>query len=517
MSSEEKEKNRISRRDFMKAAAIGGAAVVGSGILTGCASGSSTNLPAKWDKEADVVVVGYGGAGAISAIAALDAGAEVIVLEKREVPGGSTAICGGLIYAGGTSVQKEHGIEDSVDKMYQHYINAGKGFNDPDLVRIAVDQSASNIDKLIELGGSFPTAPSVSGAEINVGSEVIARVHGIAYGDLGGGGAYFGVLADGAKAKGAEILMETPAKSLFVNADGEVVGVMAESEGKEIAVKARKGVILTTGGFTRNKEMLKKFTRQGYYCQPLGTPGLDGDGLRMALALGADVAGICEILGIPGLTLPGAVSATYAFWTFFPDMPALLINLNGQRFVDEFAFYDWKCTELLHQPENTCFSVFDDTGLQVGAGRFVMGFSDDLQAEIDSGLVLKGDSLGELAKKMGVPEAKFEETIAKWNADAETGVDSQFGRIAGLSPLATPPFYAFQTFPTSFDNSGGLKINTNAQVVDVWGKPIPRLYAAGQVSGGVIGEHYPGSGTALNAFMTFGRIAGKNAANLEPA
>ena len=150
MNSEEK--NRISRRDFIKAAAIGGAAVVGSGILTGCASGSATSdMPKKWDKEADVVVVGYGGAGASSAIAALDAGAEVIVLEKREVPGGSTAISGGIHYAGGTSVQKEHGIEDSADKMYQHYINAGRGFNDPDLVRLAADQSAANIDKLIEL------------------------------------------------------------------------------------------------------------------------------------------------------------------------------------------------------------------------------------------------------------------------------------------------------------------------------------------------------------------------------
>lgn len=503
---------KLSRREFMKGVAVTGTAAATVGLLAGCGgSAGISNVPDKWDRETDVVVVGYGGAGAAAAIAAREAGAEVIVLEKREVPGGSTAICGGIIYAANTSVQKENGIEDSADKMYQHYINAGKGFNDPELVRIAADQSAANVDQLIALGGTF-AAPTVTGAEVNVGSEPIARAHSISYGDLSGGGALFAVLDSGAKAAGAEILMETPGKELVVDAEGTVVGVKAESAGEDLFIKARKGVILSSGGFTRNEEMLLAFTRDGYYSQPLGTPGLDGDCHKMAFALGAATANISEILGIPGITLPGAVSATYAFWTFIPTVAAILVNLEGRRFCDEFNFYDWKNTALLAQPEHYGYSVFDDATRQAAPGMIVLGFSEDLEAEVAAGTVLKADTLSELADKMGIPAARFEQTVAKWNEDVAAGADSEYGRVAALGAIATAPFYAFATHSTMFDNSGGLKINTKAQVVDVWGNAIPRLYAAGQTAGGVIGEHYSGSGTAINACMTFGRVAGQSAA-----
>jgi fumarate reductase flavoprotein subunit len=497
----------------MKGVAVVGTAAATTTLLAGCGgSAGSGNLPDKWDRETDVVVVGFGGAGAAAAIAAREAGAEVIVLEKRDVPGGSTAICGGIIYAANTSVQKANGIEDTADKMYEHYINAGKGFNDPELVRIAADQSAANVEQLIALGGEF-SPPTVSGAEVNVGSEPIARSHTVAkYGELSGGAALFALLADGAKAAGAEILMETPGKELVVDADGVVSGVKAESAGEDLYIKARKGVILTAGGFTRNKEMLAAFTRDGFYSQPLGTPALDGDGHKMAFALGAATMNISEVLGIPGLTLPGAVSATYAFWTFIPTVAAILVNLEGRRFCDEFSFYDWKNTALLAQSEHYGFSVFDDATRQAAPGMIVMGFSEDLEAEVAAGTVLKADTLAELADKMGIPAARFEETVAKWNADVTAGADSEYGRTGGLGPIATAPFYAFATYSTMFDNSGGLKINTKAQVVDVWGNVISRLYAAGQIAGSVIGEHYPGSGSAINACLTFGRVAGQNAA-----
>ncbi|MEM5775074.1 MAG: FAD-dependent oxidoreductase, partial [Anaerolineaceae bacterium] len=187
-------KQVLSRRNFLKGTAIGAAAITGAGVLASCApqaAATANGLPAKWDRETDVVVVGYGGAGACAALSAREGGAEVLILEKQVVPGGSTAICGGVFYASNTSVQKANGIEDTADKMYEHYMNAGKGFNDPKLSRIAADQSGPNIEKLIALGASFPSAPSISGAEYNVGSEGIARVHSVVYGDLTGGAAYF--------------------------------------------------------------------------------------------------------------------------------------------------------------------------------------------------------------------------------------------------------------------------------------------------------------------------------------
>lgn len=512
----EQGKKDMSRRSFLKGTALGAVALAGSGVLAGCTTkpAAETGLPEKWDKETDVIVIGFGGAGASAAIAVREAGAEVVVLEKQGVMGGSTATSGGVFYAAGTSVQKANGIEDSADKMYEHYMNAGKGFNDPALSRLAADASAANIDKLISLGATFPTAPSVAGAEYHVGSEPIARVHSVVYGEMTSGGAYFRVLEDGARNAGAEVMEETEAKELLVNSSKEVVGVKAVKAGTEMFIKARKGVILTTGGFTRSEEMMRAYSEQAFYCQPLGAPNLTGDGLKMAFALGAAASNIHEVLGCPGLTLPGKIAATYAFWTF-GTAPAILVNKLGRRFVDEFGFYDWKNTELLKQPDKYAFSVFDSVARDAAAGMIVMGFSNDLEQEVADGTVLKADTLAELAEKMEVPVDLFEATIARWNEDAVAGADRDFGRTLLLAPIETGPFYAFKTFPTMFDTMGGLKINENAQVIDVWGNVISRLYAAGNVAGGVLGEHYTGSGSALNAGMTFGFIAGKHAVGLE--
>jgi flavocytochrome c len=509
------QRKKITRKEFLKGAAAKGAGLLAGGVLVSC-DPSEGGAPQRWDRTTDVIVIGFGGAGACAAAVAGNAGAEVLVLEKREEAGGSTAVSGGAVYAANTSVQKANGIQDSAEKMYQHYLNTGKGLNNPELARIASNQSADNIEWLIELGGKFPRPPALAGQEVNVGSEPIARVHSVTYQNLPGGAAFFQVMADAAYAKGARVLLETEGKQLVVHDQGEVIGVKAKNSNKEMFIKARLAVILTTGGFTRNKEMLAAYSRQGYYSDPLGVPDLTGDGLRMGLALGADVVNMSEILGVPGLTLPGAERASYAFWSFSTDLHGIFVNIEGKRFVDEFTFYDWKNTELLAQPEARCYSVFDDNLRKTGKGRIVAGFSDDLEKEVTSGVVLKADTIKALAEKMKIPGNVLQETIAKWNTDAKTGADTDFDRKVALGPIETPPFYAFETYSTMFDTAGGLKINAKAQVVDVWGNVIPRLYAAGSTSGGVIGEHYPGSGTALNALLTFGRIAGKNAAAEKP-
>lgn len=513
----EKKNKVVSRREFLKGAAVSSVAIAGTGLMVGCqpAAAVDPNIPETWDKETDVVVVGYGGAGAAAAIAAREAGAEVLVLEKMMVPGGSSAISGGVFYAAGTSVQKEFGIEDSADKMYDHYLNTGMGFNDPKLARLAADYSAANIEKLIEFGATFPAAPTVAGAEYHVGSEPIARVHSVVFGEKTGGAGYFGALDAGVKKLGAEVLLETKVEELIVDAENQVIGVRVDSAGTQMTIKARKGVILSTGGFTRNEQMLKDYSQQGYYCQPLGAPGLDGDGLKMAYALGAASSNITEILGVPGLTLPGSKAATYAFWTFVPTIPAVLINARGERFCDEFGFYDWKNTELLKQPGKFSYSLFDSKGRDAGAGVFVTGWSPDLEQEVADGLVFKADTLAELADMIEVPVDRLEASIAEWNAGVSAGADSKYGRTGGLDTIDTGPFYAFKTFPTMFDNMGGLKINENGQVIDVMGSVINRLYAAGNVAGGVLGEHYPGSGSAYNAGVTFGTISGKHVSSLE--
>jgi urocanate reductase len=499
--------NELNRREFIKDAVI-----VGTGAATACVLGAPSALaviPEKWDKQSDVVVVGYGGAGACAAITACEAGAEVLILEKLKTGGGNTAICGGVIYAGGTSVQKANNISDTAEKLYQHFLNVGKAFIDPALARIAADESAKNIDWLIQLGANF-TTPVVSGAEVPAGSDPIPRVHITSYGNLSGGAAFYKVLADAAQAKGAKILFNAPVKQLIVNADGEVMGVKADSEGKVISIKARKAVVLAAGGFSRNKEMLAAYSRDGYYSPSLGVTGLTGDGIRMALALGADVTNMSKVVDNFGLVLPGAERATYA------GTGGIVVNILAKRFVDETLFYDRKAIILLQQPESRAFSIFDEAYRKARGSNIVPGFSAQLYKEVSAGTVKKANTIRALALLIKAPPDTLEKTVKKWNEDVKAGADSDWGRKTLLDPILTPPFYAYETLPVMFDTSGGVKINTKSQVISVQRKVIPRLYAAGVSMGGLVGEFYPGSGSVLNGILTFGRIAGKNAAAEKP-
>jgi urocanate reductase len=499
--------NKLNRREFIKDATI-----VGTGAATACVLGALSTpaaIPEKWDKQSDIVVVGYGGAGACAAVTAREAGAEVLILEKLKTGGGNTAICGGVIYAGGTSVQKANNISDSADKLYRHFLNAGKMFINPALARIAADESAKNIDWLIQLGAKF-TAPVVSGAEVPAGSDAIPRVHTTSYGNLRGGEAFYRVLADAAQAKGAKILFNTPGKQLIANADGEVMGVRAEGEGKEVFIKARKAVVLAAGGFSRNKEMLAAYSRDGYYSPSLGVTGLTGDGIRMALALGAEVTNMSKVVDIFGLILPGAERATYA------GEGGIVVNILARRFVDETLFYDRKGIILLQQPESRAFSIFDEAYRKAHRSNIVPGFSAQLDKEVTAGTVKKADTIRALALLIKVPPDTLDKTVKKWNEDVKAGADSDWGRKTLLDPILTPPFYAYETLPVMFDTSGGIKVNTRSQVINVWGKVISRLYAAGVSMGGLVGEFYPGSGSVLNGVLTFGRIAGKNAAAEKP-
>jgi fumarate reductase flavoprotein subunit len=211
-----------------------------------------------------------------------------------------------------------------------------------------------------------------------------------------------------------------------------------------------------------------------------------------------------------GLTLPGAERATYA------GAGGIVVNILGRRFVDETLFYDRKGIILLQQPKSRAFSIFDEAYRKARGANIVPDFSAELDKEVAAGIVKKADTPRALAALIKVPADTFEKTVAKWNEDAKAGADSDWGRRTLLDPLSTSPFYAYETFPVMFDTSGGVRVNTRSQVVNVRGKVIPRLYAAGVNMGGLVGEFYPGSGTVLNGILTFGRIAGTNAGAEKP-
>jgi len=288
MAKEKESPKKLSRREFVK----GAAAVAGAGALVSCAPAATpapaptcppvAGVPDTWDKEADVVVVGFGGAGGSAALEAHDAGAEVIILEKTPTPGGATSVCGGIIYAAGSSVQKAAGITDTPDEMYEYWMAAGKGLNDPELDRILADRSAEMVEWLIEMGGVFkPERLYFSGAEADPEFAAITppklRGHYIeavtptwpfppesdptrTYGPTAGGTGFFSLFWEGANARGIEVLLETPATALVTDPiTKEVLGVKAESQGNTLYIKARGAVVLAAGTFGMNKEMCKLY------------------------------------------------------------------------------------------------------------------------------------------------------------------------------------------------------------------------------------------------------------------
>ena len=497
----------VSRRDFLRVGGVGVAAA---------ALGAAPFLSAKavreqqvetWDRESDVVVIGYGGAGAAAAVVARDEGAEVLILEKREVAGGATIVSGGATYSGATPIQEEHGIDDSVDDLYEHHMAAGAGLNESDLVRVLSERSGDDIAWLQELGADFREAPVVGGSEAPYGTPEIPRVHWFRYGDYDAGVAFFRVMADAAEERGAEVELETSVERLVVDDAGAVVGVRALQGNDTLHIRARKAVVISSGGFTRNDAMLANYSRAGHAGEPQTPPGLTGDGLEMAFALGADASTMWKIAGTPGLIPPGFDRAVAG------PVVGITVNERGRRFMDETGYYDLRNQALANQPGSRGFVVFDDR-IRADEAPIAPTFSDTLEEEIEAGYVHRAQSIEALAERIEVPADRLAETVERWNERVVDDDDPDFGRTDGLTPIDEGPFYALEVVPTMYDTAGGVRIDSDARVLNVFGDVISRLYAAGQIAGGIVGETYVG-GTSLSMVLTFGRIAGRNAANEE--
>jgi urocanate reductase len=227
------------------------------------------------------------------------------------------------------------------------------------------------------------------------------------------------------------------------------------------------------------------------------------------MELGADLAGLGGTIGVSSTMIGVAPLAAG-----LPEVPGIWVNQYGQRFVNEGAHYAYVMRAVFQQEEHLAWAVFDE-GVREMGGAAIGGiwgpWSEDLSEEISSGMVRFGDTLRALGSSTGVNGAQLEATVAKWNEDMEGGADTLFRKEVGLVALNRAPYYATLVSEVNLGSCGGLRINTQAQVMDVKGEVIPRLYAGGMVAGGFIGPYYPGSGTAINATVTFGRLAGQNA------
>lgn len=440
--------------------------------------------------EADVVVIGAGGAGMTAAITAHEAGKEVILLEKMPYAGGNTTKSTGGMNAAETSVQAELGIEDSVQTFIDDTMTGGKNVNDLALVTTMAENSAEAIDWLASIGAPLPEV-SFSGGATN------KRIH-----RPEGGAAVGPYLVEKLLAKIGEdeisLLYNTEATELIVE-DGAVTGVKATGDGISYTINA-KAVVLATGGFGANLEMCAAYNPDLAGFVTTNSPCATGDGIKMAEAVGAATVDMEQIQIHPTVYQATSLMVTESV----RGGGAILVNASGERFVDEMETRDVVSAAEIAQEGGYAYLVFDQ------AQRDNLSAIDSY---VSNGLTVQADTIEDLATQMGVDASNLQATVEAWNQAVAEQNDEAFGRTTGMDvDISVAPFYAIQIAPGIHHTMGGVKIDTTASVISVDGEPIPGLFAAGEVTGGVHGANRIG-GNAVADIIVFGRIAGQSAAD----
>lgn len=443
----------------------------------------------------DIIIIGAGGAGMTAALEAKASGMNPVIFEKMPVAGGNTTKSSSGMNASETKFQKEQGIEDSNDKFYEETLKGGHNTNDTELLRYFVDHSAEAIDWLDAIGIRLNNLTITGGM-----SE--KRTHrpedGSAVGQY---------LVDGLVRN-----VEEQGIPLFVNAnvkeitqqDGKVSGVkvvLNDTEEKTITAKA---VIVATGGYGANPEMITQFRPdlKGYVTT--NQVGSTGDGITMIEKLGGVTVDMDQIQVHPTVQQ----EKSYLIGEAVRGEGAILVSSEGVRFYNEMDTRDKVTAAINALPEKSAYLVFD-SGVKSRAKA--------IQQYEKMGFVIQGDTIEALAEAMGVPEDALAKTLETWNAAVQGKNDAEFGRTTGMDyDLSGAPYYAIKIAPGIHYTMGGVKINTNTEVLNKDGNPIPGLFAAGEVTGGLHGDNRIG-GNSVADIIIFGRQAGVKAAEFVKA
>lgn len=561
----------VSRRKFLigglASTIVAGTTVMGVNLSGDKAANAATGPPQRWDAEADVVVVGFGIGGGAAAVSAADKGASVLVLESMPVPGGTTRVSGGGLWLPNNSVMKAQGYSDSPEEARAYMLKGNNGQVEEELIEVYIENAPKIADYMqnqlgikwsLGLPDYHPEWP---------GGKRIGRHLAPSYKEKSGGEAIMAAFYDYAVSKGVKFALNTHAKHLIQDNSGAVVGVVAYQNGKEIKVKANKGVVLATGGFEWDQRYMKNFQRGPAVASVTFNPASGGgtiygasDGLRMAMEVGADLRNMNESWGLMVYLLPGWEEEVANYrknaksyknrpwkkiigdWFIWRGKPgSIIVNKSGERFMNEACDYDTSVYPFYHRDtfgenewRNVPAFVIVDSNMY---NKF--GLAGAPAGSEPPAYITKANTLKELAEKLGIDPEGLQATVTTFNKYASENPprdpffhrgESYFDRMASgdisivtkdpedpaacLAPLTKGPYYGIQIHPSNCGTCGGPRVNGKAQVINTAGEVIPGLYAAGNVTGlGGPGITYMGPGSPLGGGAIFGYLAGSTASS----
>lgn len=498
---------KSTRRDFLKVTGgtIAAAGIAANGFLLRGSEAWAEEKPETWNEEVDVLIVGSGFAGLAAAAEASGRGSKTVILDKMPTYGGNSIINGGE-YASWDdefSLRKKLNLGDDTPKLHMtDTIKGGDFYNIPALVQVMVDGAPSALNWMIDEGG-LKIRELVNRAGGHSAYRTRTCIDGIGRG-------YTDSLRKIAESKGTEIRLGTKVTRIWRQGlEGPVLGLAVENRKGRQNIRIRKALVLASGGFGYDVKMRQDFN-------PIVTPdinctnhkGATGEMIRYAQAIGADTLHLAFIQLYPFAEPETGILDTPAVYPFRgPGFGMVYVDRNGKRYVSELERRDVCARAATATGSKPTFSIFNEKMIPL------MGTKEEVKKGVAKGRFMTAMTIENLAKEMDVPANHLKDTISRHNQYLADKKDPEFNKpvTAMMVPMTEGPFYAVAQWPAVHHTMGGLRINESAQVIDIWGKPIPHLYAAGEITGGIHGSNRLGSNATPDCIV-FGRIAGTNAA-----